>query len=198
MKILAFVDMHASPRALKQIKQKAKKADIIVCAGDFSIFEQKIGYFMQQFDKLKKPFLMIPGNHETAEDIQQASLLFENIMPLHGNTYVKNNHLFMGFGEGGYSMIDKKFEKASKKFEREMKKNKGKKTILVTHAPPHKTKIDNIEGQPCGNKSIKNFIVKVKPDLVISGHLHENAGKEDLLGRTRLINPGPMGKIITI
>jgi len=29
------------------------------------------------------------------------------------------------------------------------------------------------------NKSTKGFILRVKPELVISGHLHENARKED-------------------
>ena len=53
-------------------------------------------------------------------------------------------------------------------------------------------------GNPCGDKSIKNFIKKIYPDLVISGHLHENAGKEDKIKNTKLINPGPYGKIITI
>ncbi|MBS3097214.1 hypothetical protein J4209_00295 [Candidatus Woesearchaeota archaeon] len=43
---------------------------------------------------------------------------------------------------------------------------------------------------------IKTFILKVKPDLAISGHLHENAGKEDKIGKTKIVNPGPFGKII--
>ena len=38
----------------------------------------------------------------------------------------------------------------------------------------------------------------LKPDLVISGHLHETAGKEDKIGKTRLINPGPFGKILDV
>src|SRR3989338_4277221 len=31
---------------------------------------------------------------------------------------------------------------------------------------------------------------------VISDHLHENAGKEDKIGKTKVINPGPFGKIL--
>ena len=95
-------------------------------------------------------------------------------------------------------MVDKHFNKVGKKFEKKVKKSKDKKIILVTHAQPYKTKIDRIMDEPCGNKSIKKFILKVKPDLVIAGHLHENAGKEDKIGKIKLINPGPFGKIINI
>ena len=198
MKILAFTDMHGSLKALNEIKQKAKDADLIVCAGDFSIFEQKIEYFLDQFNKLKKPFLVIPGNHETGEDMQKASYLFENIINLHKTTKAVDNYLFIGYGEGGFSMTDKRFEKFGKAMEHHLKKHKGKKVILVTHAPPYNTKLDRISGEPCGNKSIKNFILRAKPDLVISGHLHENAGKHDKLGKITMINPGPLGKIVEI
>jgi Icc-related predicted phosphoesterase len=200
MKILAFVDLHSSLKALKEIKNKVKNVDLIICAGDISIFEQKIEYLLEQLDKLNKPILIIPGNHETAEDIKAASLVFKNIIDLHKKVHKKGDHLFLGYGEGGFSMVDKEFEKIAKKFEKEIKKqeHKNSKIILITHGPPYKTKLDNLDGHSCGNKSVKNFIKKVKPDLAISGHLHENSGKEDKIGKTRLINPGPKGKIINI
>jgi len=37
------------------------------------------------------------------------------------------------------------------------------------------------------NKSIKNFILKIKPESVFSGHLHENARKEDKSGKIKII-----------
>jgi len=37
------------------------------------------------------------------------------------------------------------------------------------------------------NKSIKNFILKIKPESVFSGHLHENARKEDKIGKIKII-----------
>jgi len=37
------------------------------------------------------------------------------------------------------------------------------------------------------NKSIKSFILMVKPELVISGHLHENARKEDEIGKIKIL-----------
>ena len=55
MKLLAFVDMHGSLKALRSIEKKAKKADLLVCAGDLTIFEQGMGYLLHELDKLGKP-----------------------------------------------------------------------------------------------------------------------------------------------
>lgn len=199
MKLLVFVDMHGSHKALEKIKKQAKKADMIVCAGDISIFENNLDILLSELNKLNKPVLIIPGNHEDDKDLKELTKMFDNITDIHKKTFIKENYLFLGYGESGFSMVDKEFIKTSKKFEKEIKKfPKDNKIILVTHAPPYKTKIDKIMDEYCGNKSIKNFILKVKPDLVISGHLHENAGKEDKIGKTKLINPGPFGKIINI
>ena len=202
MKLLAFVDMHGSLKALRSIEKKAKKADLLVCAGDLTIFEQGMGYLLHELDKIGKPVLLIDGNHESVEDMRKACSLFKNTVFIHKRAYKIGNYLFLGYGGGGFSMVDKSFEKGSKLFEKEINKrrktDKNIKIILVTHAPPYQTKIDRIMGSPCGNKSIKKFILKVKPDLAISGHLHENAGKEDKIGKTKVINPGPFGKIVNI
>ena len=73
-----------------------------------------------------------------------------------------------------------------------------KKHVLITHAPPYGTKLDDIYGEHCGSKSIRDFIYKHKPLLAVSGHLHETAGREDYIGDSRLINPGKKGKLVTI
>jgi len=41
------------------------------------------------------------------------------------------------------------------------------------------------------NKSIKKFILRAKPELVISGHLYENARKEDEIGKIKMIKCWP-------
>ena len=202
MEILAFVDLHGSAKALKKIETESKKAGLIVCAGDLTIFENNITRLFARLNKLGKPVLIIPGNHESNEHISYLTNVFENIEDIHEKAFAIGNYLFLGYGGGGFSMVDKHFERISKNFEKKIikfrKHNQDAKIILITHAPPYNTKIDNIMGNPCGNKSIKNFIKKVRPDLVVSGHLHENAGKEDKEGKTLLVNPGPFGKIVEV
>lgn len=201
MKILAFVDMHGSLKALKKLVEKIKKhkPKVIVCAGDISIFEQKLDYFIERLGNFNIPFLIIPGNHESGEMLSKACNKSRDAYYLHRQIYDKvQGYLFIGNGGGGFSDRDDKFDKISKKFEKEINKNKNKKIILVVHQPPYGTKLDKIGGNYVGNKSYKNFLKKKQIDLVICGHLHENAGKKDKMGKTFLINPGPYGKILEI
>ncbi len=198
MKILSFIDMHGSLSALKQIKQKAKNVDVVVCGGDFTIFEQGIGHFLSVFDKIKKDFLVIHGNHEEEGLVRHLCKKHKNLFFLHKKHFIKDDVLFLGWGGGGFSLRDKEFEKETKKFKKIIKKHKDKAVVLVTHAPPYNTKLDRMSREHCGNKSISNFIKENKIDLVLCGHLHENMNKEDKIGLSTIINPGYYGRIVEI
>ncbi|MBI2654558.1 metallophosphoesterase [Candidatus Woesearchaeota archaeon] len=201
MKLLTFTDTHGSLKALKRIEHKAKaqNPDLLVCAGDISIFEHGIVGIIRRLNKLNKKILIIHGNHEDASTFKKLSKLFKNITFIHKNHYIKNNSLFLGYGGGGFSMIDKGFEKIAKtKFKKIIKNNKNKKIILVTHAPPYRTKLDKIGRNHAGNKSIRHFAEKNRIDLLVCGHLHENFGREDKIKKTKVLNPGPFGKVIKI
>ena len=201
MKILAFTDTHGSLLAFKRIRQKVKtqNPDLLVCAGDVSIFEHGISGIMRKLNSLNKQVIIVHGNHEDSSTFLKCSKLFKNIIFIHKKQFIKNNILFLGYGGGGFSIVDKEFEKIAKtKFKKIINRNKDKKIILVTHAPPYKTKLDKLVQGHCGNKSIRKFVEKNKIDLLVCGHLHENFGKEDKIKRTKVINPGPFGKIIII
>jgi len=98
MKILAFIDMHGSLSAFKKIKKKAKNADIIVCGGDFTIFEQGIKHFLEDFNKLKKPFLLIHGNHEEEAELRHFCHKYKNIHFIHGKHFIQDDVIFLGWG----------------------------------------------------------------------------------------------------
>lgn len=198
MKILAFVDIHGDLKALEKVIEKANShnPDIVVCAGDLTIFEQDLDYFVYELNKLKKPFLIIPGNHESTTELKKVCSLFDNAVYLHKKSYKKGKYLFIGFSCDGFSMTDSDFERYAKQARRQIKD--GLNVILVTHAPPYGTKVDNIRGSHCGNKSVRAFIEKNNILLNICGHLHETAGKEDVINGARIINPGPYGKIIKV
>lgn len=201
MKILAFTDTHGSLLALRRIEQKTitQNPDLLVCAGDISIFEHGIVGIIKRLNKLNKKIIIVHGNHEDSTTFVKISKFFENIIFIHKNYFIEGNILFLGYGGGGFSIVDKEFEKiANTKFKKIIKNNKDKKIILVTHAPPYKTKLDKLVGGHSGNKSIRSFVEKNKIDLLICGHLHENFGKEDKIKKTRIINPGPFGKIVVV
>lgn len=198
MKILFFVDSHGSRAAFKMLKEQAKEVDLIVCAGDYTIFEDQIEELTQEIAQLGKPTLMIHGNHEEEGNVRQLCKKHKNLEFIHARAVVKGDCLFLGWGGGGFSLKDKEFEHAAKSFKEAIRNNPGKKVVLVTHAPPHGTKIDKVGRSHCGNESISKFIKESKPLMAVAGHLHENFGRRDQIGSTIILNPGPFGAIVTL
>jgi uncharacterized protein len=204
MKILAFTDMHGSTKAFEKIKKKAKEADIILNCGDFTIFEQRMPFFLKKFDSLKKPMLIVPGNHESEEDLSAACKNLKYV-----RCVIDEEAIFEADGESiiilaaegnGFRLKDPRFEDVAKKLKHflKLKDNKGKKIILMTHAPPYGTTLDRLMDGQTGNKSIRNFIKDIKPVYSFHGHIEENNGATDKIGKTIVVNPGPEGKLVVI
>ena len=198
MKIFAFVDVHDNKKAMDEIRSKVEmhNPDIIINAGVISIFENNIEILVEFLAKLKKPVLNLHGNHETYEMLFMLCGLHNNLICFHCDTHRIGNYLFLGHGGGGFSRYDTEFERVSKKFRKEIKEDD--KVILITHGPPFRTNLDKVGKDHVGNKSYRKFIESNKVDLAISGHIHETAGASDVIGRTKLLNPGPFGKLIIL
>ena len=200
MKILAFTDLHLSSIAFKKIKEKVKKQkpDLLICAGDITIFEHGLEFILNKLNKIKKKILIIHGNHETYTVLRKLCKKYKNLIFIHKKYYKQDNHIFFCYGGSVFALIEPRFYKTGEKFQKVIRKNKDKKIIFITHAPPYGTKLDLIVGSHCGNKTFRNFVSRNKIDLYICGHLHENFGKKDHIKRTHILNPGPYGKIIKI
>ena len=142
---MAFVDLHASKSALDNIIKRSKKEDIdlVINAGDFTIFGEDQKFILDKLNKIKKPILNIHGNHEDDRALKSDCKKFKNCYFIHKNTFRVDNYLFIGWGGGGFSFRDKEFEKESKKLKKMIRKDD--KVILITHAPPYKTKIDEAD-----------------------------------------------------
>ena len=198
MKILAFTDSHGSNLALKRVKEKVKKNEIdyILCVGDVTIFEQSLTSIMKKINKLGRLVLMVHGNHESLDSVRMHAARLDNVLFIHKTHQRIGKHLVVGYGGGGFSIEDKGFEKWIKKAMKN--KKKGDKVIVVLHGPPHGVVQDMVLDGHVGNKSFTKFILDYQPDLVVCGHIHENQNTEDKIGKTKIINPGPFGKVIEI
>ncbi|MFH1409025.1 MAG: metallophosphoesterase [Nanoarchaeota archaeon] len=196
MKILATVDIHGNRKTVKKIVEKAKEADVIISAGDVSIFGNGLDAIYADFNSIGKPVIIIHGNHETDEETRKATGLFKNLHFIHGKHLIIEGVLFLGWGGGGFAQRDKEFEKKAKEFRRIV--GEHQKVVLVTHAPPFGTTLDLLGDDYQGCKSFTDFLKSIKITLLIAGHLHENAGMEDEINDCMCINPGPEGKILEI
>ncbi len=197
MKILAFVDTHGNLKAIERLLVKGEGVDLLVCAGDISNFGHNLKESIAKLKKLNKPMLIIPGNHESEEQIRELSKEFPWLINLHKSSYQLGEYVFFGYGGGGFSMEDLQYEKVIKNFKKILKKDS--KLVIVTHGPPYGTRCDLLPHQGYrGCKTYTEVDKELKPILHICGHLHETASMRDKIGGTLVINPGAEGKIIRI
>lgn len=196
MKILAFVDTHGIKPAFDEILRKAKDADILVCAGDFTRWGESAEKWIQFLEKAGKPLILTHGNHEGGMEAAAVCKKYKFCIYLHRAAYEYGEYMFFGFGGGGFSERNAEFERVA---EHVKKDAKGKKLIVLTHGPPYGTTLDFVpETGHRGCKSIRKFIEEASPMLCICGHIHETAGNTDMIGKTFVINPGPAGAMLKV
>lgn len=197
MKILAFCDTDRSPRMVDIIVRKAASADMVLCAGDLTLFGNRLAQQIQLLDSIGKPVLIIHGNHESRQEMKMLCELTNNVQFIHKKAVTVNDVTVLGYGGQGFATRDQEFEAHAKEFGQMLAGKK--KTIFMTHMPPKDTILDEVmPGHHVGNKSFTEFIVNMKPTVVISGHIHETAGAVGKLGKTVLINPGWEGLMIEV
>lgn len=60
--------------------------------------------------------------------------------------------------------------------------------ILICHGPPYGILDENKFGESCGSMALRELMFKVKPSLMIFGHIHEWGGKSIDLSTTFCVN----------
>ncbi|MBI5798169.1 metallophosphoesterase family protein [Candidatus Woesearchaeota archaeon] len=199
MIILAFSDTHLNEQCIKEIIKNAKKADILICAGDISWFGTGLKKVLQEIDKnTTKPLYIIPGNHEEGPDLENICRQLKHVVYANKTARKMQDFIFFFWGGGGFATQDPKLEHITKEFKKKIKKED--KVIFITHGPPYGTELDKLEwAGHVGCKSQRKFLKEIKPILHICGHLHENINKQQIFEKhTVIINPGPAGTLIEI
>lgn len=199
MKVLFFSDIHGDLKALKKIIKKSEKAELVVCAGDLSTGGQNLQPLIDDLSKIEnKKVLIIPGNNETPQMINDSIDEYENIISINEEIYQDKNLTFLGIGGGTLSPFNTVYELSEDEFKKKLK-NFSKIDCLISHTPPKNTSLDIIpNGMHIGSSEIFKWVMDNQPMVCCSGHVHENRGKEEKLGKTLCFNPGPKGVIMEI
>jgi hypothetical protein len=199
-KILAVGDIHGDIKFAEKLAEKAKREDIdvVILAGDITFAEQSLKGIIGPFAKAKKDVLIVPGNHEA---ISTTAFLSQAYAPyskhLHGYSFMKGKVGFFGAGTanmGIHDMNDSEIYKLLKKSHSKIKELDKK--VMVTHIHPEGSKSE-FSGWS-GSKAVKQAIKSFKPDIAICSHVHEAAGLEDHIGKTRVINVSRKEKIFEL
>lgn len=195
MRILAFTDVHANEAVLDVLKQRAKEADLIICAGDVALYGSGLEESLAEMDSWGKPIMLIHGNepHEDEEVFSQLIPRHKNIQFIHGKEIAVGDISLVGWGGGGFATSDPELEA----FAKHLAPKPGR--VFVMHGPPQKTALDKLEGMGhVGCSTRRAVLEKLQPFLALCGHLHENFGKSDRIGNCLVLNPGPIGKYIEV
>lgn len=195
MKALLCSDIHNHKESLVLLKQKSKGVDFVICAGDMSIWGSNLNKVLFEMNSWGKKVFVIHGNHEALDETKRICESLENLIFFNGEVAEFQSLKLIGWGGGGFSLQDRGFER----FVEGLEIKDFSRSILVTHAPPFETCLDETQpGVFVGNESIKQFIVKNKPLIAVSGHIHETAGMVCNLNDVVLINPGPEGVVVEL
>ncbi len=193
MRILAFTDLHAHHGALEELTKRSKQADLILCAGDMSIFGMALLDILEAMNDWGKPVFLIHGNHEDEDILADVNEQFPNLHFVHKQEKEFQNVSVLGWGGGGFARQDPQLEKFAKNLK--PKANR----IIMFHGPPHGTSLDYKEGfEFTGCKTRRAVVERLQPFLVLCGHIHENFGNQDKIGKSLVLNPGPTGKFINL
>ena len=150
------------------------------------------------FVKAKKQVLLIPGNHEPNSTVNFLAEMYPHTKNIHGYPHQIGELGIFGAGYdsnlGPFWIEDKEIFKILKKSHEKIKN--AKKKLMVTHALPAGSKSEIIKDS--GSKAVRKAITEFKPDVLISGHVHEAGGIEEKIGKTRVINVARKAKIFEI
>ena len=65
--------------------------------------------------------------------------------------------------------------------------------VLVSHSPPKGAVDLSSRGDSIDSTAIRDVIERVRPALVVCGHVHASPGRQAMIGETAVVNAGPTG-----
>jgi len=194
VRILAFADIHRNAWALARIVKRKDEIDYFVCAGDLTHYNHGLDEMMRILRPLGEKLIIIPGNNEKPAEVEELAARY-GFSYIDGRKLELEGYTFVGLGGSPITPFNTPYEWREEFAEGVLAKfKKERNVVLVSHAPPASTKLDQTwDGRHVGSKAVRAFIEEGDVVLVICGHVHEAAGVEEVIGKARCLNPGREG-----
>jgi uncharacterized protein len=194
MKLLCITDLHGDDQALEAILTDAGRVDLILLGGDITHFgtPNAAEALVRRLQHSGAAVLAVAGNCDSeAIDGRLAELgvsLFgrgvqHDQVGFHGVSAMPPWHGSM------YELTEPQIAAALEQGDAQLAAAEHR--VLLTHTPPRNTKLDiTHQGRHVGSTSVREFVDRRRPSLVVCGHIHESRGV-DLLGNSQMVNCGP-------
>ena len=198
MKIIALPDLHENIGRLEKIGAELSQVDLVLLVGDLTNSGKtaEASRVVDAVRQYNRSILAVTGNWDTPE---VEAYLTGHGLNLHRRNVIVDGIAFLGVGGSLPSPMNAPNEFSEVKFKEFLQEaafglEPSMPKILVAHQPPIETLVDKAwSDQRLGSRSVRAFIEEAQPVICFSGHIHEAVGM-DTLGRTRLINPGPLSQ----
>lgn len=194
MKLLLCSDIHRDHDAARSLVERSADADVLVCAGDLAVMRQGLQPVVAILSAADCPAVLVPGNGESYEELDQACSQWSGGHVLHGSGCDIAAMSFWGlggavpvtpFGSWSYDLPE---EQATS-----LLSDCPEGAVLVTHSPPFGHVDVAGEGDHLGSRAVLEAIESTRPRLVVCGHIHACWEQESSVGETRIVNAGPRG-----
>ena len=197
MKLLVFSDVHSDARALERLM--AIEADYYFCAGDLVNWSRKIDAMGEILQKRADRMYVIPGNHETAQQVTDICERF-GLNDFHNGQIEIGGFHVIGMGYSNPTPFDTPGEYSEEELAQRLHTFDGlKPMIAICHVPPYGTMLDRITNlRHAGSKSMREFLQREQPRYFFCGHIHEAAGAQEKLGETSAMNVGKKGYLLDL
>lgn len=203
--VLAFTDPHGDVEDARRILALAReeRPDLVVCSGDFSLFGNNWRGFLEALRGLERKVFLVGGNHE-ADGLMFALASEYPYLADVAFTTLEEDRILVG-GVPGYDSDfwpSKKADDDVVSMARDiwLARDRSKPFVFLTHYPPAGA-VDGL-AQPTpdagGSATVAAIIRALSPDLVITGHYHQEFRSVGQIGGVTVINPGPGGAVLCI
>jgi Icc-related predicted phosphoesterase len=196
MKILIFSDIHNDLRRLEALVQTS--ADLYISAGDLVSWERGLPDCGRILEPLGEKLWVLPGNHETAAQIKSLCEQF-GFRDFHGKSFEAGGHHFAGLGYSNPTPFNTPGEYTEDELTGHLSRFAGlNPLVLVCHAPPLDTALDEGGAGHFGSRAVRTFIEEQAPEHFFCGHIHEAAGRSTTIGKTISRNVGKQGYVLEL
>ena len=196
MRLLLFSDLHGDVDAARRLVELARKraVDLLLGAGDFCNARQNLAACVDVLRDGGKPAVLVAGNNETTDELILACRDWPGARVLHGSGAAVAGVSFFGLG-GGVPVTP--FGPWSYDFTERQAADLLAACppggVLVSHSPPKGVVDVSSRGQSLGSAAVRDAVERLRPMLVVCGHIHGSAGRRAMIGPTTVVNAGPGG-----
>ncbi|MEZ5391789.1 MAG: metallophosphoesterase [Bryobacterales bacterium] len=197
MRVQIFSDIHSDLAALERNAQV--DADLYLCAGDLCNWGRGLDACGEILRPLGEKLWVMPGNHETAEQIADFCAKF-GFRDFHGASFEQGGWHFAGLGYSSPTPFNTPGEFSEEELAAKLDAFAVlDPLVLVCHAPPASTALDRAgEGMHFGSKAVADFLGAHPPAHFFCGHIHEAAGHNVAIGPTQARNVGKSGYLLEL